>query len=347
MQRRALAGLLLLAGGGVVCRAAPTGWQYSCSAAENVTSISYPLHGLVWLVTGADGRLGYPITSAALRNGARVVATSIDAATATANCARLNTDFPNANVSCVAMDLSSFSDIKQTIAAVAKANPVFDVVAHIAATAGRPNLTADGIVETVQVNTIAPALMNVLLEKQIAAAVRPRVVHVGSASCYDPLEWPATNQVDAAVELTTGKKPHPGTNPYYWYSFSKYVLTQYAVEYAKRVPTVTSFTVNPGFFRDDPSKYADQCKPQLLFTPCPQYPDQGASSTFFTAAQPGIEAFSGSLIDFDTKVTRTAPYWVQSGDSCIPRALPPPWTESERSDWFDAVQKLIAAATLA
>lgn len=47
-----------------MCRAAPTGWQYSCSAGENVTSISYPLHGRVWLVTGADGRLGYPVRRA-------------------------------------------------------------------------------------------------------------------------------------------------------------------------------------------------------------------------------------------------------------------------------------------
>jgi hypothetical protein len=33
---------------------------------------------------------------------------------------------------------------------------------------------------------------------------------------------------------------------------------------------LTSFTVNPGYFRDDPSKYRDLCKPELLFTPCPQ-----------------------------------------------------------------------------
>jgi hypothetical protein len=31
-------------------------------------------------------------------------------------------------------------------------------------------------------------------------------------------------------------------------------------------------------------------------------PRQGASSTFFTAAQQGIEAFSGALIDFNTTV---------------------------------------------
>ena len=58
------------------------------------------------------------------------------------------------------------------------------------------------------------------------------------------------------------------------YSFSKFVLTQYAAELAVRYPDVASFTVNPGFFRDDPWKYKDQCKPQLLFEPCPQWPMQ-------------------------------------------------------------------------
>jgi NAD(P)-dependent dehydrogenase (short-subunit alcohol dehydrogenase family) len=136
---------------------------------------------------------------------------------------------------------------------------------------GLLNVTADGLVGTVQVDAIAPVLLNNLLKTQLLAAPKPRVVHVGSANCYDPLGWPASNPVQAAVEWSTGKAPHPiPQNTYYWYSFSKFVLTQYAAELAVKEPRITSFTVNPGFFRDDPQKYANQCKPALLFTPCPQ-----------------------------------------------------------------------------
>jgi hypothetical protein len=77
----------------------------------------------------------------------------------------------------------------------------------------------------------------------------------------------------------------------------------------------------------------------------PRYPDQGATSTFFTAAQPGIEDHSGALIDFDTKVYRGNEKlpWQQSGETCTPRVLPPPWTDTERVQWYDAVQKMLLA----
>jgi hypothetical protein len=74
-------------------------------------------------------------------------------------------------------------------------------------------VTADGVVGTVQVNAIAPALLTNLLKTQLLAAPKPRVVYVGSANCYDPLGWPANNQVDAAVGWATGKAPHPIAPP--------------------------------------------------------------------------------------------------------------------------------------
>lgn len=40
--------------------AAPA-WPYSCAAGENVTSERFSLAGQVWVVTGADGRLGYRV----------------------------------------------------------------------------------------------------------------------------------------------------------------------------------------------------------------------------------------------------------------------------------------------
>eukprot|EP00037_Helgoeca_nana_P023618 m.245861 g.245861 ORF g.245861 m.245861 type:complete len:351 (+) comp26411_c0_seq1:1370-2422(+) len=322
---------------------APSAWPYSCTAGDNITASHHTLGGQVWVITGANGRLGYQVTSAALRNGARVIAMSIDSSTAAANCEKLAGDLPHPNVKCVGLDLSSFTAVKGVAAAIAAETKVVDVLVNVAATMGRMNVTKDGIVETMEVNVVSPALLTSLLKPQMMAARKPRVVFVGSANCYDPLDWPATDLVESAVKWTTGVEPHPGTSQYYFYSFSKFVLAQYAAELAKQEPGLTTFTVNPGFFRDDPDKYRDQCHPQLLFTPCPQYPDQGATSTFFTAAQPGIEAYSGSLIDFDTKMMNGSPFWVQSGDTCVPRALPPAWTDTDRAQWYGAIQKMIAA----
>eukprot|EP00038_Savillea_parva_P007729 m.172171 g.172171 ORF g.172171 m.172171 type:complete len:373 (+) comp13484_c0_seq1:46-1164(+) len=323
--------------------AAPT-WPYSCSAGENITTVKYDLTGQTWLITGADGRLGYQVTLAALKNGATVIATSIDEPSATANCARLASDVTHPNVKCMGMDLSTFSTVKSAVASVQADHKVIDVVIHIAATMGRLNVTADGIVETMSVNLISPALITKMLQPQLAASKHPRVVFIGSANAYDPLYWPAGDMVTSAVKITKGEMPHPGPSTFFFYEFSKFLITQYAAELAKQMTSITSFSVNPGFFRDDPDKYRDQCKPQLLFTPCPQWPDQGATSTFFTAGQPGIEAFSGALIDFDTKMgaNGSAVPWTQSGDTCIPRALPPPWTDADREGWYQAVQAMIA-----
>ena len=74
-----------------------------------------------------------------------------------------------------------------------------------------------------------------------------------------------------------------------------------------------------------------------------RFPDQGASSTFFTAAQSHIDAFSGSLIDFHTDLHDSEPFWVQSGDTCVPRPLPGPWGKDERSDWYQALLQAVVA----
>jgi hypothetical protein len=74
-----------------------------------------------------------------------------------------------------------------------------------------------------------------------------------------------------------------------------------------------------------------------------RWPDQGATSTFFTAAQPGIEDRTGALIDFATVVNPGNDQlpWVQSGDTCTPRPLPPGFTDSDREQWYEAVQKMV------
>lgn len=40
---------------------APSAWSYSCIAGDNITASHYTLGGQVWVITGADGRLGYQV----------------------------------------------------------------------------------------------------------------------------------------------------------------------------------------------------------------------------------------------------------------------------------------------
>ena len=155
-MRKSAALLLLGSVAAAAARGDPSSWpdSYKCEAGKNISSYAYDLHNQTWLVTGSDGRLGEPVTEYALRAGAAVVATSRNQATADANCAalraKLGADTP---VSCYAMDLSNLTQVREVVAAVDRSTAL-DVVLHVAATAGLNNLTADGFVETLQVNVL-------------------------------------------------------------------------------------------------------------------------------------------------------------------------------------------------
>ena len=81
------------------------------------------------------------------------------------------------------------------------------------------------------------------------------------------------------------------------------------------------------------------CEQQVLWKPCPQYPEQGAASTLWTAAESGLEdRWNGALIDFHTTVGGEKE-WVQDGVSCVPRW--DPQSKFEETEAEIAARKLL------
>ena len=122
------------------------------------------------------------------------------------------------------------------------------------------------------------------------------------------------------------------------------VGARYSAELASE--KLGSFSVAPGFFRDDPAnpRYKPMCEGQIQWKPCPQWPEQGAASTLWTAAEPGLETrWNGALIDFHTTVGGPRE-WIQDGVSCVPRALPPGWSNQDRSSFYAKVQEVVKDA---
>ena len=72
---------------------------------------------------------------------------------------------------------------------------------------------------------------------------------------------------------------------------------------------------------------------------CPELYEEAASVLAVAAVWPGIESFSGSYLDFDTKILGPddpqifGPYQ-QSDPTCVPRQAPP-MDEKLSSDWYD------------
>ncbi len=238
--------------------------QTGCSAGLNVSKVDAAnFAGRTVLVTGSDGREGFPLTVAAVQAGAKtVIAASYNAATAAKNKARLKNTLGAAAsvIETVAFDLSSFGQIRTFATRTLQKYPRIDAIIHIAATLTETppggNMTSSGFLSDVTVNIAGPALLTKLLQPALAKAPGvPRVVWVTSANAYDPLDFPDTDRVSTAVAWMRGTATPPAleTNPYFFYSFTKFLITQYAAGFATAT-NAASFSVAPGFFRDDPDK---------------------------------------------------------------------------------------------
>lgn len=112
--------------------------QGGCSSGLNASAVDVSLAGKTVLITGSDGREGYPLTVAAVRAGARaVIACSYNQATADKNLQRLQAELGpqlSGTVYVYAMDLSSFSEVRAFAAKALRAHPVIDVIVHVAGT---------------------------------------------------------------------------------------------------------------------------------------------------------------------------------------------------------------------
>jgi NAD(P)-dependent dehydrogenase (short-subunit alcohol dehydrogenase family) len=297
------------------------------------SELVYNLTGKTLLVTGADGRLGYEVSLAAARSGARVIASTRTEEKAAANKQQLEKDLGGTGgaVETLVMDLSSFASVRGAAAEVSERFSSLDGVLQVAH-GGPDAVTDDGFVGTLQINVLSPALLTELLLPQLSAAPAPRAVYIGSMASFADMHWDRKDPVGTLMRQTRGEEEFRTSS----YGLSKFLDVHYAAEQAKRSPNLTVFSVQPGYFRDPPSAY--QCPTDIVkFTPCPQSPAQGATSTFFAAGQPGIEDYSGAMFDFETT------NGTQIGETCIPRDLPT-WDPDLRSQWYDEVQALIEGA---
>jgi NAD(P)-dependent dehydrogenase (short-subunit alcohol dehydrogenase family) len=332
-------------------------WPFSCRANATVyevaTFLSLPDHVVV--VTGADGRSGLQISLAAALANATVVLQGRNATHLATAASSIRDVVPTARLDTAVFDLSDLNATARGAAALVKKYPKVDVLVNNAGGIDS-GLTGDGYVGTWQVNAIAPALITAILTPALERAPSPRVVYVASASNFDgatPGAWPAAARRTAA-DMVKYAQGSPAVGMDADYGMSKLVLVYYVQELSKRAhkakqvarastaptPSIAHISVNPGFFRAPPftPEQKAQCAQALRFSPCPQTPAQGGTSTAFAALTPGAEAAAGQMIDFTTD--SGAGGWVQSGDTCIPRSLPT-WVEAESEKWYDAVQEIV------
>jgi len=309
----------------------------------NVTDLPVSFAGKVVLVTGSNGHMGFAAASEAARRGAKtVIAATRTAAEFETTKKRLLESVPGVNVSIDSMvaDLSSMASIRTAASGFLARHEVLDVLIHEAGCGGHPNVTADGYTGDIEINHLGPAFLTELVMPVLSQSIAARVVYIASEMAFVH-NWTSISVADTIGKASTDF-PSDKQGIYDSYSFSKFLVIQYAAEQALRHPKLTVFSVNPGY-SGPPSDWPSmrfKCGDMIRFTPCPQLPQQGVTSAIFAAAETGIEFRSGALIDYHTTQFTNGTYF-QSGDSCIPRPLPWNWTDAKRSQWYDYIQSVI------
>jgi NAD(P)-dependent dehydrogenase (short-subunit alcohol dehydrogenase family) len=301
--------------------------------------------GQVVVVTGADGHLGSETSFALARAHATVVLSCRNATKCAATAQDVQARYPGTKVDVVIIDFSAFSNVKQGAEYLLKKYKQIDALVNNEGCVDCGPFTEDGYVGSMEVNLFAPALF-----AQLLLPILKRVIFVGSASGYGPVLDAKNNPVfySSVKDLMSWSRNESALDIDNFYGLAKFGLVQYTTGLAKQKPDLVAFTVSPGFSRDPPS--SEPCpSDNILFSPCPQWPSQGATGIVFAAIMPGIEEVSGANFDYLTTIVPgfQYPFWTQNDPSCVPRALPGwlgktsgPifWTDADRATWVSLVQ---------
>lgn len=352
-------------------------WPGSCLSSDTADKVltGTDLSGKVIVITGADGNIAGEVSLAL----AKAKATVVLACRTPAKCEAVRkhiadvTGLTNTTLEVEQLDLSSQANIRAFAERIVTKHTRIDVLINSAGTYGT-FMTHDQLVAAMEINLLGPALLsNLLLPALRGGQGRPngRVVNVAAATYGISLP----KNITAAGLAAYCTKVDPVLNSTgAYFQMSKYLMTHHAAELARREPNVVAFALNPGVGIFKPGQFPDWLKhavthagyPNWLkklipesvrhfidscseneagLQSCPQDFSQSAGVVVFAAARAGIESFSGSYLDYDTKpLPPDAPQvygpFVQREPTCTPRQ-PVPMDLALRSAWYDEMLRLM------
>ena len=139
------------------------------------------LSGQNMLVTGGNAGIGFETARALAAHGARVFVACRTRDKAEETSARIRAAHPRAQLSPVALDLSSFASVRQSVSSV-DVDALHVLVCNAGLYMGQYQATADGLESTVGVCHFGHFLLTTLLLDKLRSAAPARVVVVSSES---------------------------------------------------------------------------------------------------------------------------------------------------------------------
>jgi len=196
------------------------------------------LHGRVCLVTGATSGIGRAVATELARRGAELFIPSRDLERAASLVQSLQAETPLAEVTPLACDLSSLSDVRSCAETfLALGRPLHLLVNNAAVFNTRRHLTVDGHEEMFAVNHLAHYLLSRLLLERLGESGPARIVNVASEAHI----LVRRIQVD---DLSFAR----GLRPLTAYSHSKLANILFTLELTHRLANadLAAFAVHPG-----------------------------------------------------------------------------------------------------
>lgn len=138
-------------------------------------------HGRSFLITGANGGIGFEAARLLADRGAHVVIGSRDAQRGTAALRRIAADSPDADLELLPLDLASLDGVRRATDAFRERHDHLDVLINNAGVMATPlRRTADGFELQFATNHLGHHALTGLLLPALLAGERPRVVTVSS-----------------------------------------------------------------------------------------------------------------------------------------------------------------------
>jgi NAD(P)-dependent dehydrogenase (short-subunit alcohol dehydrogenase family) len=201
-----------------------------------------PLHGRVYLITGANTGIGRATAEELARRGGELILAcrSVERGRAVAETIRQQTK--DARLDVLELDLASFASIRRAAGELLTRNTPVHVLINNAGLAAR-GLTADGFELVFGVNHLGHFLFTNLLLERLRASAPARVVTVASAAHYRA----------RGIDFEAARRPTATFTAVREYSVSKLANVLFSAELGRRLrgSGVTTYAVHPGRVASD------------------------------------------------------------------------------------------------
>jgi NAD(P)-dependent dehydrogenase (short-subunit alcohol dehydrogenase family) len=251
------------------------------------------------VATGGGRGLGRVTAGKLADAGHHVVLVARTQAAAEAAAAEIRARTPGASVEPRAADLASLASIRALAAALVDGAGRIDVLFNIAGvlqTSPSRRVTADGLEETLAVNTLAPFLLTRLLLPALERPDTARVVNVSSR-----LHLPGSRGKPVGFDFGDPQLEH-GYNPDRAYKNSKLALLWFTYELQRRLPprAITANAVCPGFVPATAAASTSGAMHWLMAHVLPHMPfatsiDAATDSFVFMALDPSLDGVGGKF----------------------------------------------------